>query len=251
METKKIFISFLLILSHSAFCQNWEGEIQYEKSFNWTKVLLPLTYIPEQEKESYIYRYGKASEEWGKENMVLYFNKDQARYTYSPKKRDEETYSWSRNSTDYLTKLTANKIYWHVDFLAKPKIIEDTIRVFNWKVENEIKEVAGYLCMKASTVDSVMNHKIVAWFAMDLPVPAGPDRFMGLPGMILELDMNNGGQIFTAQTVVLRPLKLEELQQVIKKKAKKTSLLDYHIEVKKHILEKEKLEEYPFWGLQY
>ncbi len=40
---------------------------------------------------------------------------------------------------------------------------------------------------------------IMAWFTSDIPVPAGPPEFGGqLPGLILELNINNGRQLFTA-----------------------------------------------------
>jgi GLPGLI family protein len=40
---------------------------------------------------------------------------------------------------------------------------------------------------------------LVAWFATSIPVPAGPQEFGGsLPGLILELDVNNGRTIYKA-----------------------------------------------------
>ena len=40
---------------------------------------------------------------------------------------------------------------------------------------------------------------IVAWFATDIPVAAGPSEYQGqLPGLILEMDISNGRQVFKA-----------------------------------------------------
>ena len=44
--------------------------------------------------------------------------------------------------------------------------------------------------------------KIVAWFATDIPVSAGPSEFQGqLPGLILELDVRNGDQVYIATEI--------------------------------------------------
>ncbi len=51
--------------------------------------------------------------------------------------------------------------------------------------------------MKRQEVMDTSN--IVAWFTPDISVPAGPQEFQGqLPGLILELDINNGRTVFKA-----------------------------------------------------
>ena len=40
--------------------------------------------------------------------------------------------------------------------------------------------------------------KIVAWFTTDIPVPAGPDFQGQLPGLILEVDIDNGQTVYRA-----------------------------------------------------
>jgi GLPGLI family protein len=42
---------------------------------------------------------------------------------------------------------------------------------------------------------------IVAWFAPDIAVPAGPEYSSGLPGLILELDENCGRSVFRAVSI--------------------------------------------------
>lgn len=62
-----------------------------------------------------------------------------------------------------------------------------------WKITNETKKINGYLCGKAITT-IVENSRvkqtstIVAWFAYNLPFNFGPKQFLGLPGLVLELD---------------------------------------------------------------
>lgn len=75
-------------------------------------------------------------------------------------------------------------------------------------------------CMKATTTrissrmqmnmdNGVMERKeiqdtslITAWFTSSIPVSAGPAEFQGqLPGLILEMDVNNGRQTFKATEI--------------------------------------------------
>lgn len=61
----------------------------------------------------------------------------------------------------------------------------DSLPGLNWKLEDEKKEVLGYVCQKASTHFSGRDY--IAWFASAIPIPDGPYKFSGLPGLILEI----------------------------------------------------------------
>lgn len=100
---------------------------------------------------------------------------------------------------------------------TKKFIVEDTLKPMNWKLSEETKTILGHLCRKATSqkigTRMMMNmdngkmerkeiadtSNIVAWFASDIPVSSGPAEYQAqLPGMILELDVNNGKTIYQA-----------------------------------------------------
>ena len=110
----------------------------------------------------------------------------------------------------------ANKRVSERELSAKNYIVEDQITKLDWKMTEETKSILGHKVFKAKaeristrTVMSMENgetsrktvpdtSRIVAWFAADIPVPAGPDFQGQLPGLIMELDINNGRTVYTA-----------------------------------------------------
>ena len=137
-----------------------------------------------------------------------------------------------------------------MDILSKTYLLEDTLAKPNWKILNDIKDVAGHLCMKAQAYDSIRMEKIVAWFAMDMPLSAGPDRFYGLPGLILEIDINDGGMLIEANKIDLKSV-AADLAPNKKIKGKKINFAQYQNILDEHIKGKIKEEQYPYWGIAY
>lgn len=102
------------------------------------------------------------------------------------------------------------------EFFDKKFLIIDSIRRDNWKLGEETKTILNQLCRKATSErigkrmmmtmeNGKMERKevddtstIVAWFTTDIPVPAGPEVQGQLPGLILQLETNNGRTVYTA-----------------------------------------------------
>ena len=79
----------------------------------------------------------------------------------------------------------------------KDYIIDDTIHSLPWRFADETKTILAHTCKKATT-KTERGDDVVAWYAEDIPSPAGPENFSGLPGAILLMNINNGEIIFTA-----------------------------------------------------
>lgn len=100
---------------------------------------------------------------------------------------------------------------------TKKVVVEDSLRSLKWKLSEETKTILGKVCRKA-TAEKVatrmmmtMNNgkmerqeksdtnQIIAWFTLEVPVPAGPAEYQGqLPGLILEMDINKGKTVYKA-----------------------------------------------------
>ncbi len=248
MRIYKLFTLFILI-NFASFGQIKEGVVKYKITFNFIKRMKPLNFLSKQEKERWEYQYSTLFE-WKQYNL-LYFNEKESKYVESEEKaEDEGGYAGKKEKYEihkYFETKTEKDI---LEIFGKVHIIEDSLPNLGWKIKNDLKEVAGHLCMNASREDTVKLQKIDAWFALDIPIPAGPERNFGLPGMILELDVNDGAMLIEAQSVTPAILK-KELEIPAKLKAKKITEGAYFDIINKHMKEKIKAEEYPYSGIPY
>jgi len=242
-------IGILLLISFSSFCQELkqEGVVYYERRTFWASIMNRLTYLSNEEKNRIKLTWGSTDEGW-KQNMTLAFTPKQSLYAYGEDNPEE---GWAgRKETLFLTKnFETERSTDYIDMLGKSYIVDDTLRVPTWKILNQIKDVAGFICMKAVTEDTIKKQKIVAWFAQDIPVPAGPERYFGLPGLILELDINDGDVTIIANKVEFKTLTKE--LNLKKLKGKKIADVDYNKIIADYIKESIKGFRNPYWGLRY
>jgi GLPGLI family protein len=68
-----------------------------------------------------------------------------------------------------------------------------------WKLTGKQKTILNYTCTEAVKTDSLRT--VTAWFTSAIPVPAGPENYVGLPGMVLEVNINNGETIIMAVSI--------------------------------------------------
>ena len=228
--------------------QQTEGTVRYLKTHNWAKMMASLEYMSKQTREKIMYQWGNRSE-W-KQYCILHFNVKETKYEESEEKAEpEEEGGYSGRRETYFVKrnFEQNTIAEAYEMLGKTYVIEDSLRGFEWRIQNDLKEVAGHICMKAFYQDTIKKQKIVAWFAQDIPMSAGPERFYGLPGLILEVDSNDEAILLTADRIDYKKI-TTELDLPKKLKGKRIKEAEYWAIVKKQIDEKMKEEQPWFWG---
>lgn len=109
--------------------------------------------------------------------------------------------AYSNNNFLYGDALFSNFYFWEEE---KP--------AFNWKIENDTATISGLLCQKATTRHKGRNWE--AWFCTDLPFSAGPWKFYGLPGLIIQVTDSKkqvyfkfSGEVSIKETLVQLPEK--------------------------------------------
>jgi GLPGLI family protein len=127
-------------------------------------------------------------------------------------------------------------------------LIIDTLKPNSWKLSDETKTIANYVCKKATTsvapmaftmrfgggdrrgggggrngdttkqADKKPNEiQLVVWYTEAIPLSIGPDTYSGLPGAILEVDSDNGGNVISAINYIPK-FSAKELKQPTKGK---------------------------------
>ena len=90
------------------------------------------------------------------------------------------------------------------DFLNRTFLIAGDMPSRPWQITTEQSEFLGYLCQKAVLKQDTTT--VEAWFTPEIPVPAGPGRWSGLPGLVLLVNIDDGRHTFVAKEVFLEPL---------------------------------------------
>ena len=72
-------------------------------------------------------------------------------------------------------------------FKSQTYLLKDKIN-YNWDI-SEVSKVIDNITVYKATGLTRDNRKIEAWFAPEIPVSSGPEIYIGLPGLILELQI--------------------------------------------------------------
>lgn len=90
------------------------------------------------------------------------------------------------------------------EFFGRDFLISGKARECEWKMTGEKKMIGEYECHKAVLQDT--SEQIVAWFTPQIPVQIGPSNYGMLPGLILEVDVDNGTRTIMVTKLDLKPV---------------------------------------------
>lgn len=118
------------------------------------------------------------------------------------------------------------------EFLGRTFLIKEPLKSISWKLDTEKKNIGNYSCRKATATIDTLN--VIAWYCADIPINDGPDIFWGLPGLILEVDVQHGKKTITVNSVSMLN---EALAIEVPQKGKEVTQQEFDR------IQKEKMEE--------
>jgi GLPGLI family protein len=89
---------------------------------------------------------------------------------------------------------------WHSPTQGNVHYIKEKKEKINWTLLNETKKVGDFNCLKAT--GKFRGRIYTAWYTLEIPVPYGPWKLQGLPGLILEAYNENQDIYFYTRKIV-------------------------------------------------
>ena len=187
---KNLLLPLCLLLFQVSFAQQqlkdkFDYEVTYELTYR-----IDSTHLEEEKKEF----------------MILYIGKGLSVFSSRAKTlvsqfiiRGNMGHTNREALTDFLfvtlKSRETGKIYSTVDLSGDLFYYEEDLALFDWQIHPETRLIKGYQAQKATT--DFAGRSYVAWFTPEVPVPEGPYKFNGLPGLILEIADTQQHWVFT------------------------------------------------------
>ena len=210
---RRLIVLFGLLVPAAASAQ--EGRIAFSRSVQY-EFELPEGF-PEEMRE----RIPQANVS----ELILFFNATESIMVSAPKPEEPQAAGQDRRMAgmaDRLRRFSASRsdqeelLGTYIDleagtmtetrsFLGRLFLIPSERPAFEWSLGSEQRQYLDFVVQKATTVHD--GQEVEAWFTMQIPVPAGPGPYGGLPGMILLVTVDGGKTVYAASDVELEGLR--------------------------------------------
>jgi GLPGLI family protein len=242
------FIIILLFISLSLQGQNDKGVITYNRKEMWVNIMSKLPFMSKEEIQKEMAIWGKQQGNW-EDLYLLEFDTKATMYKSKPQE-ENLGYYWRKDEVFYYRDLTVKRFTDKVTLGDKDYIIKGDLTRTKWKILNELRDIQGFICMKAQTSHPIYGTPVIAWYTDKIPVAGGPEGFGGLPGMILQLEFNNDDVIIEA-TKVTFAADQKDIVLPSKVKGKASTFLAFADSKNKFIKQQLEGRRNPYWNTRY
>ena len=201
---KYILIFILTIFSNTIFSQEKITEVIYKKKSTLNLNEKQNKFSQAAPQSNYLVK--SAYEKMQSIEYKLFFNNKES-YFEMVKSLDTDNQkgnvskllaeSLGIGNGNYYANIESKKLVHQKEFTSDLFYIESSTNNHIWKLNNNTKKIGNYNCYEATTITSLETVRgskeipVTAWYTTDIPLPFGPANFTNLPGLILELHLNN------------------------------------------------------------
>ncbi len=235
---KLVLFTFILFFGSSFAQQNpqWHAVYQYKRVLNKKDKARQDSLIKAQPAMAEFIK--KIYKRMANKIYELDFNRTESIFKEKPKLSVGKSGGFSGLRDRKLYKNIKTKIYKKSRaFPGQKYLVTDTLPDYKWQLTNETKKIGNFTAIKAIGTEPVVDtkdkkakpEKITAWFTPELPVGNGPQKYWGLPGLILEL--HAGKDVFVLTEIVSNPKEKASIEEP--KEGKVVSEKQFRKEMKK------------------
>ena len=214
---KMLFALLASVLACFAHGQTKEGKLVYERTLQMSNMRFGGNLPPDIQAQMPKSRT---------DQFELLFTSRHSLYQFLPNAADEGGHNFSGGGVVIQMRGGANDVSYvdlekglridQREIMDKSFVVTDTLPRLPWKLSEETKTILHFTARKATATtvaqrsrlsmengemkrDTITDTvKVIAWYTSDVPVPVGPNYAGNLPGLILELDINNGQNVIKA-----------------------------------------------------
>jgi GLPGLI family protein len=133
---------------------------------------------------------------------TLYFTSEKSLYVHNNYPKEDEYGGLGTNSISFIKgdpegfpifiDRKEGVVYFKVDYYSpiQSYILKEKMPAINWSILTETRKIGTLQAVHAKGVFGGRTYNV--WFTPDIPLPFGPNKFCGLPGLILEVYSEDG-----------------------------------------------------------
>jgi len=216
-------LSILLLIPATLFSQDFQGRASYQFFNNYNDVDWGKKEMSDTDVKMWKSKLTRESQT----TFELLFTLNESSWSKVASLESDgkggASKGWGESLDQLLYKnLELQQFALETELLDKTFLIQDELELPDWQITTESKKIGDYQAQKAiwtveesvqkfgSDDKTVEQRAIVAWYTTEIPIPQGPDRYWGLPGLILEL--KNGPITYICDQVIINavePVKIK------------------------------------------
>lgn len=194
-----IILVFMAFLPLSAQKSNGVVSYTYTTSFDGFKMPRKATLLFADNQSVFIHSKGMGPKIFDRNGQEISMA-DAQKVDPTNKGRLFSAYMQDPIGNIYYSDFSAKKMSFREIVVHKAFLVEEPEWIdFKWKLIKETKRIGNFSCQKAETL--FRGRKYTAWYTRAIPIPYGPWKFHGLPGLILEVYDETGEVKFTSSEV--------------------------------------------------
>ncbi len=193
MIQKNKYIIIFLLFTLQSIAQNKNSVIKYRAEINPKYVDSFITAL-EQKEEVPMHIKQKVTENYFNakpDTFTLNIKNNESFYYYTTVLVEEGTFNVGSlaNRSSFYVNSNEDVIIENSKYLGYT-----AHQPLAWRITRNKKKIGAYICFKAIASEKLYsrkgftyNRQVIAWFTPGIPLPFGPSNYVGLPGLVIEV----------------------------------------------------------------